>query len=148
MGCNGQLIELKNFFFIFLEPSKLVLFNKNYVCSFHNKLLITQICLNLFCKFKFCDKTERSTFKTVYSRIPLNAAPLNAVPVLRGSIGISLNHTLYWYLLNMFANKVAIHQLKTMHNVSLSILFLYSVKDKISNCIFRSRNIYVYIRTC
>ena len=35
----------------------------------------------------------------VYSKTPLNAAPINAVSVLRGSIGIFLNLTLYWYLL-------------------------------------------------
>ena len=40
---------------------------------------------------------------------PLNVAAINAVSVLRGSIGIPLNRTLYWYLLYMRANQTAMH---------------------------------------
>ena len=39
------------------------------------------------------------SLKLRYSKTPLNAVALNAGLVLRGSIGIAFNHTLYWYLL-------------------------------------------------
>ena len=51
-------------------------------------------------------------FWTQYSKTPLNAAPFNTISILRGSTGIPLNRTLYWYLLYMCVNENAIHQPK------------------------------------
>ena len=53
-----------------------------------------------------------------YSKTPLNADPLNDISVLSGSIGISLNRTLYWYLLYMCANETAIQQPKVVHCIA------------------------------
>ena len=55
-----------------------------------------------------------------------NAAPLNAVSVLHGWIGISLNRTLYWYLLYKCANETAMHQPKAVHYIAtVYAMYLY-----------------------
>ena len=53
---------------------------------------------------------------TKYSKTPLNAIPLNAVSVLRGSIEIFLKRTLKWYLLYMCAPEI-------VHYIGFSTLF-------------------------
>ena len=62
-----------------------------------------------------------------YNKTPLYAAMLNAVLLLRDSIGISLNRTVYWYLLQMWeAIETAMHQPKAVHYLAtVYIVYLF-----------------------
>ena len=59
-----------------------------------------------------------SEISNVYSKIPLSAASLKAVSVLRGSIRLPLNRTLYWNLY-MCANERAMHYIATLYTIYL-----------------------------
>ena len=52
--------------------------------------------------------------KGTVALVPNNAASLNAVSVLGGSIGIPLNRTSYWYLLYMYSNEMDMTQPKVV----------------------------------
>ena len=62
----------------------------------------------------------------VYSKTKLNAAPLNAIAVLRGSNKIPINCTLYMHLLYTGANETAMHKPKVVHYIAtVYIIYLF-----------------------